>query len=82
VKGKGKCCKGKEKEKKTRKELVAEALKNAYFSSDQERSECVNIYTNAKLTIEEILMITAPLRDMTSNLKHNHHRVMGIGGIY
>lgn len=76
-----KCCKGKEKEK-TRKELIAAALKNGYFSSDQERNDCIDTYAKSTLSVEEILMITAPLRDMTSNLKHNHHRVMGIGGVY
>lgn len=82
---KGKCCNEKEK---TRKEFVAAALASAYFQSDQEKREAIEIYNKADLTIEEILILTAGLRDMTRNATKTKSkvfgstsRVMGIGGI-
>lgn len=83
-----KCCKDKEKEE--RKALVAAALASAWFESDEERESAVESYTKANLTIQEILMLTEGLRDITRNAGKTKSKIFGSnnsklpmgGGIY
>jgi NH3-dependent NAD+ synthetase len=85
VKGKGKpCCK--ETEEKERRQLVSAILKSAYFSSDEEREDCVNIYAKSLMTLEEIINITEPLREMGKQTAKSRARIFGsnsraMGGI-
>ena len=59
---KGGCCK--EQEEKNRRQMVSEILKSAYFPQTKRAKECVNIYAKSLLSIEEILNITEPSRNI------------------
>ena len=82
---KSKCCK--ESKEKTRKELISAALAKAYYFSDEERRESIKIYEKDNLSIEEILRITEPLREMQNDItkhKNNFHKGRQISrmGVY
>lgn len=70
------CC-DKANEAKTRRELVAAALRTAWFDSEAERASAVESYSKSTLTFEEILMLTEGLRELTKNAGKVKSRVFG-----
>jgi hypothetical protein len=68
-----KCC---DKERDRRK-LIQAALASAWFESDEERKSAVESYSKSTLTLEEILMLTKGLRDITRNATKTKSRIFG-----
>ncbi len=68
-----KCC---DKERDRRK-LIQAPLASAWFESDEERKSAVESYSKSTLTLEEILMLTKGLRDITRNATKTKSRIFG-----
>ena len=60
-----------------RKKLIAAALASAWFESDEERKSAVESYSKSTLSLEEILMLTEGLRDLTRNAGKVKGRIFG-----
>jgi hypothetical protein len=77
------CCE--ETKEKMRRQLVAAALSKCYFESEREREETVDIYSRSEMSLEDIIMTTAPLREMNSKAAKSRQRIFGSNskvGIY
>jgi hypothetical protein len=79
-------CSNKDKAKEERKKLVGAAFASAWFERDEERDMAVESFAKANLTIQEILMLTEGLREITRNASKTKSRIFGsnsrvMGGI-
>jgi hypothetical protein len=67
------CC----KEGKERKAQVRTALYGAYFESDADRDSAIESFTKADLTIEEILRLVQPLKEISTNAAKSKSKIFG-----
>ena len=51
-----------ESDRRERVERVASILEGVSYATDKDRQEAITSFTNAKLTLEEIEMLTRPLK--------------------
>lgn len=70
-------CECSDNKEKTRRELVAALLKDAYFESPEDKLFAAESYFKSTLSIEEINALVAPLREISSSVKDRKFKIFG-----